>query len=290
MNYNIRPCSEEDTTYIWEKESEAFHALLPSADYAEPEQLVFKLCDADGDIIGGCVLGIDLLKTAELERLWVDDRYRRRGIASALICTAELAAKKNGCRIILNAYCFDFQAAKPLFEKLGYHCIGTIHNWPKGHECYTLFKRLDHTSADSLSTEAVNASFAIEAGSEADGAFITERLEAFNNSFVSRSHSYLDLDKKITDESGRVIAGCIAGVSGWDAAYLDAIWVDDSFCDRDLVAALLAAVEQEARENGAYIVFATVAEPQAALFLRQGYTTDIVYEGNPKFFVMQKLI
>lgn len=290
MNYTIYPCTEKDTNYIWEKDTEAFHALLPLADCAIPEQLVFKLCDAAGAIIGGCVLGIDLLRTAELERLWVDERYRKQGIASALICKAELTAKEKGCRIIVNAYCFDFQAAKPLFEKLGYHCVGTIHNWPKGHECYTLLKHLDHTPADAPCKAAVKASFAIETGNEADGAFITEQLEAFNNSFAPRSHPYLDLDKKITDESGRMIAGCIAGVSGWDAAYLDALWVDSPFCNQNLDAALLAAVEQEAKENGAYIVFTTAAEPQAAIFLRQGYTTNVVYEGNPKFCVMQKLI
>ena len=107
MKYEISSCGESDIEYIWEKAFEA----VPVAENAREEQLVFKVTDEQGAIIGGCVLDIDETKTAEFERLWVDERYRRQGMGSALIRAAEQAAREKGCRTLVNAYTFEFQTS-----------------------------------------------------------------------------------------------------------------------------------------------------------------------------------
>ena len=290
MKYEIKPCVEGDADRIWEKDFEVFKSLVPTEKGAEEERLVFKISDESG-IIGGCVLDIDLSKNAEFERLWVDERYRRHGMASALIRAAERAAQEKGCRIVINAYCFDFQGARSLFEKHDYQIIGITQNWPKSHESYTLIKRLSSSSKNCIPWEPFGQSrFEIRPGSEEDGEVIANRLEEFNNSIAPRTHPYLDIDKKIVDDKGNMIAGCIAGVSGWDTAHIDVIWVDEPCRNQGIGSYLLGEIEREAKENGAYLVRTDAMDLQAAFFKKHGYTVSTIYEDDPKLYVMQKAL
>lgn len=142
MDFTIIPCAEGDAEYIW-KMDEAESVCAESCSDGSEELIVFKVEAENGGIIGGCVLSFDLSGTAEFNSLFVDEGFRRRGIGTAIVLKAEREAKARGCRMMINAYNFDFQFAKPLFEKLGYVLIGTAKDWPKGHESYTLIKKLD---------------------------------------------------------------------------------------------------------------------------------------------------
>lgn len=73
--------------------------------------------------------------------LWVDDRYRGRGIGTRLVRRAEREAIRRGCR---HAWLdtFDFQAPH-FYKKLGYQRFGTLHSYPApGHRRYFLTKDL----------------------------------------------------------------------------------------------------------------------------------------------------
>ena len=285
MKLEVKPCGENDTELIWEKAFEQ----APTEENAEQETLVFKAIDDNGAFIGGCVLGIDQTKAAEFERLWVAERYRARGVGSALIRTAEQAARERGCRTVLNAYCFDFQKAKPLFERLGYRLIGVAKDWPKGHEGYTLIKTLKDIPRESVSAELFGqAGFAVVPGSDRDGASIASELEAYNRAFAPRSHEYFDTDKKIVNEKGEIVAGCIAGVSGWDTLHIDAFWADEDDGGNGAGEYLLCETEREAKQMGAYLSRAEGTERQAAFFKKHGYTVCVVFEDEPKWFVMYK--
>lgn len=280
VKYEIKPCEGSDIAYIWEKGFEA----VPVAENAREEQLVFKVTDEQGAIIGGCVLDIDETKIAEFDRLWVDERYRRQGMGSALIRAAEQAAQEKGCRMMVNAYTFEFQAARQLFEGQGYQLIGVVKDWPRGHESYTLIKSLDgHAGAASD-----HAAFVIMTGSEAEVAIIADRLEAYNRTFAPRSHEYLDLDRKVIDDAGSIIAGCVAGVSGWDALHIDAFWVDEPYRGQGVGACLLDEIEREARGKGAYLATTAGMAGQMAFFAQHGYGVSVVFEDQPKWYVMHK--
>lgn len=285
MAYVIKPCESGDAEYIWQKGFEA----VPAENNAKEERLVFKAVDVQGTIVGGCVLDIDETKTAELERLWVDARYRRRGIGSSLIREAEQKAWEKGCRMIVNAYTFDFQAARHFFERRGYKLIGTVKDWPKGHESYTLIKHHIGPAEDFSAAPAVDpAVFEMKTGSEEDGEFIADQLEAFNCTFAPRSHSYYDLDKKVVDRAGRMIAGCVAGISGWDTLHIDAFWVDEPFRSQGVGSYLLGEIEQEAKAKGAYLSSTAGTDLQAAFFRQQGYTIGAVLEDPPRWYMMYK--
>ena len=242
-----------------------------------------------GTIIGGCVLDIDETKTAELARLWVDEGYRRRGIGSSLIREAEQKAWEKGCRMIVNAYTFDFQEARHFFERRGYELIGTVKGWPKGHESYTLIKHLIGPGEDFPATTAfAPAVFEIKSGSEEDGEFIADRLEAYNCTFAPRSHGYFDLDKKVVDRAGRMIAGCVAGISGWDTLHIDVFWVDKPFRDRGVGSYLLGEIEREAKAKGDYLSSTAGTDSQVVFFKQQGYTIGAVLKDSPRWCTMYK--
>lgn len=285
MSYVIKPCECGDVEYIWEKGFEA----ITAEENATEESLVFKVVDVHGTIIGGCVLNIDETKTAELERLWVDEHDRRRGIGSSLIREAEQKAREKGCRIIVNAYTFDFQAVRHFFESHGYELIGTVKDWPKGHESYTLIKHLIGLAEVYPVTTAFSpAVFEIKSGSEEDGEFIADQLEAYNCMFAPRSHDYFDLDKKVVDRAGRIIAGCVAGISGWDTLHIDVFWVEEAFRDRGVGSYLLGEIEREAKAKGAYLSLTAGSDLQSAFFRQQGYTICAVLEDSPRWYMMYK--
>ncbi len=293
MNFTISPCTEGDAEYIWEMDK-AESVCAGSCSDGSEELIVFKAEAENGGIIGGCVLSIDLSGTAEFNSLFVDEGFRRRGIGTAIVLEAEREARARGCRMMINAYNFDFQFAKPLFEKLGYILIGTAKDWPKGHESYTLIKKLDVSdevfphSPSPASISFGDAEFKIMRGTAEDGELVTARLAEFNSAFAPRTHPYIDLDKKILDESGNIIGGCIAGVSGWDAAHIDLVWVDARFRGLGLEAALIGEIDRGARSLGAYIARTDAGEAQAEFFIKHGYGVITVYDGEPRWFVMQK--
>lgn len=281
MKYNWEPCTEADTAFLWEKLDE----IVPTPEGTEEALFVFKVTGPQGGIAGGCVLDVDMMKTAEFNSIWVDEPYRRRGVGTALIRAAEQKARGLGCREIVNAYTFDWQEAKSLFEKRGYRLIATVKDWPKGHEGYTLTKRLDGDFAEEPADEAA---FAVVPGSEEDGEIIRGALEATFRSTAPRSHPYLNLDRKLTDGAGKVIAGCVAGVSGWDTMYVDLLWVDAPYRGKGIGTALLRQVEREAKENGAYLARINAPERPAAFFRKHGYPVVVTFENEPKWVVMQK--
>ena len=277
MGYEIKPCGESDAELIWEKSFEA----VPTDGNACEERLVLKIADESDNIIGGCVLDIDTTKTAEFERLWVAEPYRRRGMGSALIIQAEQMAREKGCRTAVNTYNFDFQHARGLFEKQGYILSAVVKDWPKGHECYVLTKKLGFVEDGSSAPEGEQ--FTILPGTEEEGDLITAKLEESVRAFAPRSHGYIDIDKKLLDENGVTVGGCIAGVSGWDTLHIDAFRADEATGPY-----LLGEVEREAAAMGAYLACVSCAETQAQFFVKHGYSVGYCFEDEPKWYTLYK--
>ena len=170
MEYKTIPCEEDDEELIEEKLNAIDLSILPPKDDVNEEELVFKITDGEGRIIAGCVLEIDCWKNADLDILWVDENHRRKGLGSALIRKAEKTARERGCRMMVLGT-FDFQA-RPLYEKHGFSLCGTIRDWPRGHENYTLMKRLDQPLKEYYPSTDFSEDFRIEPGTVEDGNFL----------------------------------------------------------------------------------------------------------------------
>lgn len=94
MEYDIKPCTEEDEDFIEEKLDAINHSIVPPEEGGENEDIVFKIADDEGNTIAGCILVIGSWKIAELDIIWVDEKYRRKGLGSALIREAEKVASE----------------------------------------------------------------------------------------------------------------------------------------------------------------------------------------------------
>ena len=90
MSFNLLPCSEEDAEFIEEQAARGFDTITPPEEDAEEEEFVYKVTDAKGKLLGGCILAVDERKTASIFDRWVEETCRRRGIASARRCGVPL--------------------------------------------------------------------------------------------------------------------------------------------------------------------------------------------------------
>ena len=279
MEYKTIPCEECDEELIEEKLNAIDRSILPPKDDVDEEELVFKITDGEGRIIAGCVLEIDCWKNADLDILWVDEKHRRNGLGSALIRKAEKTARERGCRMMVLGT-FDFQA-RPLYEKHGFSLCGTIRDWPRGHENYTLMKRLDRPLKEYYPSTDFSEDFRIEPGTVEDGNFICKGLGDYNTSQAARAHKYIPLNKKLIDKDGNMIAAVFAGVGSWNNLDIDTIWVDEPYRNQGIGSKLLAEAEKEGKENGAYFSVINVFDWEAPLFSKHGYTPCVTIEDFP---------
>ena len=269
MPFDMLPCSEEDAEYIEEQATRVFDTIAPPEDASGEKEFVYKVTDDKGNLLGGCILAVDERKTASIFDLWVEEAHRCKGIASALIQESEKKARELGCYLAMVGT-FDFQA-KSFYENHGYMVNDTMSGVPKGHEHYFMTKRLDRTVIERNHSNT-NA-YEIIPGGEEDAKFLSNRLRKHDEAFAPREHEYVYIGKKVTDENGRIIAGLVGGVDGWNGTDIDALWVDEPYQRQGIGTRLLREFEREAKENGASVVFIEAYDWNVDFFRKNGYET-----------------
>jgi ribosomal protein S18 acetylase RimI-like enzyme len=96
---------------------------------------------SDNTLIGGLVAGLQPgWKWMHVDRLWIDEPYRRAGIGRRLLEAAEKEAQKQGC-LYVGTSTFEFQA-RGFYEKQGYTVYGVQEDYPVGHRKFLLRKAL----------------------------------------------------------------------------------------------------------------------------------------------------
>ncbi len=288
MRYEIQPCVEGDEEIIEEKLTAIDYSIVPPEENVKDENLVFRITDDEGNIIAGCIVEITSWKFAFLDILWVEEKYRRKGLGSALVREAEKAARERGCYAMLLGT-FDFQA-RPLYEKHGYILCCPLRDYPRGHMNYSLMKRLDRPVQEYSPSKDQSAGYEIRLGDEDDAEIINDRLCEFNSSQVSREHTYIPLNKKLLDGAGKMIAAIFAGVGSWNAFDIDMMWVDEAYRNQGIGSELLAETEREAKEHGAYKALVWgLFDWQTGFFSKNGYTEVGTLEDCPKGHCMHDM-
>jgi GNAT superfamily N-acetyltransferase len=112
----------------------AFHARTVQQD---ARRFALLLHDRDERLAAG-LSGAAAWQWLFVEALWVDDRWRHRGVGSALLSRAEAIARDAGCH---SAWLDSFQA-REFYLKLGYEVFGELEAYPAGQTRYFLRKRL----------------------------------------------------------------------------------------------------------------------------------------------------
>jgi ribosomal protein S18 acetylase RimI-like enzyme len=101
--------------------------------------LGFVIRDEAGRTIGAAT-GYSWAGTSEIKQLWIDEAYRGRGYARALLNALVAEAARRGVRRIwVSSY--DFQAPG-LYEKAGFERVAEFTGWPEGHSNVILCKTL----------------------------------------------------------------------------------------------------------------------------------------------------
>ncbi len=127
--------------------------------------------------------------------------------------------------------------------------------------------------------------YKIENCTDGEAEYIVDRLVEYNLSQVPSEQKTLfdTLDKKITDDNGRIIAGCVARMYCWNVAYVDTLWVDESCRGTGLGSQLLAEIEKTAKEKGCYMIHLDTFDFQAKEFYeKHGYKVFGAIEDCPK--------
>jgi len=115
----------------------AFNIQQTGIDDYRP--LAALLRDGEGRIVGG-LWGRTVFGWLFVELLFVPDALRSRGLGTELVQRAEREAMARSCHDVwLDT--FQFQA-RGFYERLGYHCFGTLDDYPAGFSRFFMTKRL----------------------------------------------------------------------------------------------------------------------------------------------------
>ena len=272
MEYEIKPLTPEEAEYIGGKLEEYVRSVAPSGPAAEEEEIVLKIEDGQGNIIAGCVIdlhewGWDRMLLATL---WVDARCRGQGLGSQLIHEAERIGREKDCYIsCLGTMVFH---ARGLYEKHGYTVFTTRKDYPRGKEGYSLAKRLDRGIPDYVPQHnGAEGKYEVRRGTEEDAEVICDGLGRYSDQFAPDLHEKIRIDRKLADADGRLIAGILASVGGWDEFSVDVLWVEEPYRGQGLGSLLLREAEREGIARGAYKLFTSAGDWNAGFFEKNGY-------------------
>lgn len=286
----LRKSARKDSQRIEQLVYEQYYKIVPMLEgFSKEEELVCKkIVDGDGKIIAGCGGYIYPWGLMYIDDMWVDEAYRRRELGSHALQAVEQVAKEKGCHIIWLGT-WDFQA-KPYYLKHGYTVFSTLHDNPKGHTDYQLFKRLDTIQQKR---ECKPIPYSVLDGTEEDGEYICDQLDdGFNAKFIQDKHPYIKLNRKLVNKDGKVIAGIFAGVDELDIGWIWKIWVDEEYRGQGLGTRLLKHYEKKAREKGATkIVVEEIYDWNIDFFTKNGYNVAGELKDLPKghsFYIVDK--
>ena len=131
---------------------------------------------------------------------------------------------------------------------------------------------------------------------EHDADYIVDKLVEYNKSQVSKiqEKDFVDIEKKIVDDEGKIIAGYLAVMYCWKVIYLDILWVDERYRKSGLGSQLLKNLEELAKEEQCTLIHLDTFDFQAKdFYIRHGYelfgTLEDCPEGHCRYYLKKKL-
>lgn len=134
--------AEADRAYVLERLkafNDSHSPALRASRTQGAQPLHIYVRDARGQIWGG-ILCSTIWNWMDIDFFWLDESIRRLGFGTRLIQAAEAEARARGC-VHSKVGTFSFQA-RGFYEKMGYHVVGQIDDFPPGATDYTLVKDL----------------------------------------------------------------------------------------------------------------------------------------------------
>ena len=265
MDYTIEDLTKEEAAYIGEKINEA----MPREVDADKEEVILKVENENGKIIGGCVAEAYEYHWSRilLEELWVDERYRHQGIGSMIIREVERIAREKGCRVVTLGTASYM--ARPFYEKHGYTVFTTL-KMPNGYISFSLVKYLDRDAPDYVPASNSGARFMVSLGNDDDAEVIRDGIDTYSEAYEPDYES-IGFDKKLVDRDGRFVAGVLAHVDREAYGFVDALFVEEPLRCQGLGTFLLQEAEKLAKENSASMVLTNAGDWNVDFFRKNGY-------------------
>ena len=289
-NLRLRRSARKDSERIDELIDEYYFELVPVLEgFSKKEELVCKkIVDKEGNIIAGCSGYVYYWGCMYIDDMWVDEKYRRKGLGSIALQAVESEAERKGCHVIWVGT-WDFQA-RPYYEKHGYEVFATLKDCPVGHEDYQLAKYLDRKQPKRKCSPI---EYELMDGSEEDAEFICDQLdEGFNKEHIEIKHDYIKINRKLVTKDGKVVAAIMAGVTEIDTGWIFKIWVDEEYRHQGLGTLLLKHYEKKAKEKGATkIISEEIYDWNVGFFQKAGYNVAGELKDLPKghsFYIVYK--
>ena len=289
-NLRLRRSARKDSERIDELIDEYYFELVPVLEgFSKKEELVCKkIVDKEGNIIAGCSGYVYYWGCMYIDDMWVDEKYRRKGLGSIALQAVESEAERKGCHVIWVGT-WDFQA-RPYYEKHGYEVFATLKDCPVGHEDYQLAKRLDRKQPKRKCSPI---EYELMDGSEEDAEYICDQLdEGFNKEHIEIKHDYIKINRKLVTKDGKVVAAIMAGVTEIDTGWIFKIWVDEKYRHQGLGTLLLKHYEKKAKEKGATkIISEEIYDWNVGFFQKAGYNVAGELKDLPKghsFYIVYK--
>ena len=139
--YNIEKSSEKESELIIDKLVDYNLSKVPKTQKESFIWINRVIKDNHGEIIAGINSKMYCWNCLYIDSLFVDDKYRNKGLGRKLLKEIEWIAKEKDCKLI-HLDTFDFQA-KDFYLKQGYEIFGVLDRCPENHKRYYMRKNIN---------------------------------------------------------------------------------------------------------------------------------------------------
>ena len=131
---------------------------------------------------------------------------------------------------------------------------------------------------------------------DTDADDICDKLVEYNLSRVPKTQEtdFVNIYKKIVNDEGEIIAGCLAKMYCWNVIYVDILWINEAYRKQGLGSKLLKEIERIAVEENCTLIHLDTFDFQAKdFYIKHGYEVFGVLEDCPKehcrYYLKKKL-
>ena len=131
---------------------------------------------------------------------------------------------------------------------------------------------------------------------DADADYICDKLVEYNLGQVPKTQEtdFVNIYKKIVNEKGEIVAGCLAKMYCWNVVYVDILWIEEAYRKQGLGSKLLKEIERIAVDKGGSLIHLDTFDFQAKdFYIKHGYEVFGVLEDCPnehcRYYLKKKL-
>jgi len=136
LNYEFDNNPDESSVNYIKEELNKYNQKFSQPDNYKKLEIIVRV---DNKIIAG-LAGCTYWGWFYIDRFWIEESYRGKGLGSKILNKAESEAVKRGCKFAhLDTH--DFQALQ-FYKKKGYRVKSRLKDLPEGYYKYLMWKKL----------------------------------------------------------------------------------------------------------------------------------------------------